>query len=112
VRAAAVLALGDRPPKEALPKLKKILNEKQSIGSVLAALNAIAAIGTREARVVLAEFLEGVLRDGDRYVYHALSSFEKATGQRWIEAGAHPTAYYQARAKSALAWWKKQEKSP
>jgi hypothetical protein len=111
VRTAALLALCGRPPRKALPKFKQVLEEGRPAQAVPAVLRAVAAIGTKEAREVLALFLEAALRDPDksRHLLQALLAFEHATGQRWVEAGAHPEAYYRASAADALEWWRRQK---
>ena len=111
VRTAAVIALQSTAPKEALPKLKKILDERHPQEAVHSALTVVANMGTREATATLAEFLESSLRRGARGqgVYYALGAFETATGMSWIEAGAHNDAYYRAKAAEALKWWKAQK---
>jgi hypothetical protein len=111
VRRAAVVVLVDRPAREALPKLRKLLAEGKAEQSPYHLLRAIAHVGTREARAELARFLEAALADPkrSRQVYHALSAFETATGERWTGAGAHQDAYYRGKAEEAIAWWKKQK---
>jgi hypothetical protein len=107
IRTAAVLALQGAAPKEALPKLKKIIDELRPTPAVAPALRAIAEIGTGEGREALAGFLKAALEDGrkGKYLYQGLRAFESATGERWIAAGAHSEAYYHERAKVALDWW-------
>jgi hypothetical protein len=111
IRAAAVSSLHGRCPKEALPKLKKMLEDVSEVTPVREVLSLVAAFRSREANEVLAQFLESALQGAGkrRNIYDGLSAFERATGQRWIEAGAHPETYYQARAREALDWWKKQK---
>jgi HEAT repeat protein len=111
VRNAALPALIRQKPKAALPKLKKLLAEPGSTGNVYAALNLVAEIGTREGVTILADFLKAAQDAGgrSRNLFHALRAFQTATGQRWIEAGAHDDAYYRGKAKEALDWWEKQK---
>ena len=108
VRAAAVFALQKGAPPEALPKLKKVIEEQDP--ALRTALNILAAMKTREAQATLADYLAVTLEDQtkSRQVYEALRAFETACDQRWVEAGAHDDAYYRDKAKLALAWWKKQ----
>jgi HEAT repeat protein len=112
IRAAAVEALSTSKPKEALPKLKKMLAAPSNGNSVYSILRLVAGIGTREAQVILADFLKATLEDGSKgpYLLHTLHAFEQATGQDWSEAGAHAETYYRDRAREALAWWKDQQK--
>jgi hypothetical protein len=106
VRTAAVLALRGSATKEALPRLKKVLDEQRPEPAVVPALNAIVKIDNAEARTVLAGFLKATLEDGKKqYLYEALWAFERATGQHWTGAGAKSEAYYQERARVALKWW-------
>jgi HEAT repeat protein len=111
IRTAAVYALQSTAPREALPKLKRIVEENKPPDAVLTAIDLIGRIGTKEARQILASYLEKAL-DGDgrgNRLYYALGAFETATGQSWIEAGAHDNAYYQNKTREALRWWKLQK---
>jgi hypothetical protein len=114
VRTAAVLALRRSAAKDALPGLKKVIDELKPAPAVRPALDAIAEIGTAEARQALAGFLKVALEGGrkKKYLRDAVWAFESATGKRWIGAGAHDEAYYQEKAKTALEWWEKQTQSP
>jgi hypothetical protein len=111
VRGAAVQALHNGKPAEALPKLKKLLDSGDRREAVYAILSLLGEMKTREARTILADFLAQTLGGGRRshYLLHALLAFEQATGKSWIEAGAHPETYYRSKARVALEWWKKQK---
>lgn len=110
IRIAAACALRELRPPEALPKLKRMideLNPKQGMSSVL---DVIGHYESREAQAILAAFLSAAMEDAEKekHLYNALSAFETATGQRWGSAGAHPGEFYRAKAKEALAWWEAQ----
>jgi HEAT repeat protein len=111
VRNTGVSALMRHRPKAALPKLKKLLADPGSTGNVSAALDLVGEIGTREGQTILADFLKATQDGGgkSRDLYQALRAFQAATGQRWIEAGAHNDDYYRGKAKEALEWWVKQK---
>jgi hypothetical protein len=111
IQTAAIYTLEGSAPKEALPKLKKVLEELEPPQAVYAAIRTIGLMEGNEARAALAEFLAAAQDNPKkaRYVYQALMAFEKSAGQDWIEAGAHPEAYYRERAKQALEWWKAQK---
>jgi hypothetical protein len=111
VRTAAIYALQGSAPRAALPKLKKVLDELDSPQTVYAAIRTIGSMEGKEPRAALADFLEAAQDDPKKgkYLYHALMAFEGATGQHWIEAGAHPDEYYRELAKTALDWWKTQK---
>ena len=108
IRSAAVHSLRRWAPKEALPQLKKMLEDMEPELDVRTVLSIVGAIPTNEARQTLASFLEVALKDEKkaRHVSDALSVFEEATGERWTEAGAHDPAYYRAKTELALDWWK------
>jgi hypothetical protein len=110
VRTAAVHVFAAHPTADALPRLKPILENVQPPEAIHVAFRAVGGVQTKEAKEMLANFLEQSLKDGKkgRYLYHALSAFEDATGRRSIEAGAHEEAYYREKAQLALEWWKKQ----
>jgi HEAT repeat protein len=110
VRNSAVQALMRHKPKAALPKLKKLLADTGSNGSIYA-LMLVGEIGTKEGQAILADFLKAAQEGGgkSRNLYRALLAFETTTGQRWVEAGAHDDAYYRGKAKEALEWWEKQK---
>jgi hypothetical protein len=111
IRAATVQALRGAKPKEALPRLKQMLENPKRGEPVYAALQLVAEIGTREAQTILASLLKAALEDQGKssQVYYTLSAFQQATNQRWIEAGAHPDSYYRDRAREALEWWERQK---
>jgi hypothetical protein len=111
VRTAALEALSSTAPPEALPKVGRILDELHSRESVRTALGMLGRMQTPRAKAMLATFLEGALEDARRaeHLYDGLSAFETATGQRWVEAGAHSEAYYRQKAREALKWWKEQQ---
>ncbi|HBI43368.1 MAG TPA: hypothetical protein DDY78_11010 [Planctomycetales bacterium] len=111
IQTAAIYALEGSAPKEALPKLKKVLDELEPPQAVYVVIRTVGLMEGQEARAALAEFLAAAQDNPKkgRYIYQALIAFEKSAGQNWIEAGAHPEAYYRERAKQALEWWKAQK---
>lgn len=73
-------------------------------------LDAIVQQGSPETKKFLAEQLELRLnKNDDKSISSVLRAFETATGQRWIEPGAHDNQYYRARAAKAVQWWKNQK---
>jgi WD40 repeat protein len=112
VRGAAVRALHAAKPPEALPQLRQLLEDGDAREAVLPTLSLVAAIGTAEAREVLARFLARALEEGPRsgHLLPALHIFEQATGHDWTEAGAHPDGYYREAARKALEWWKSEKR--
>jgi hypothetical protein len=111
IQTAAVYALEGSAPKEALPKLKKFLDELQPRQAVYSIISTIGLMEGKESRAVLADFLEAVEENPKKaqYTFHALMTFQRCTGQNWIEAGAHPESYYREKAKVAVDWWKAQQ---
>ncbi len=111
IQTAAILALEGSAPADALPKLKKVVTELEPLQAVYAAIRTIGRMDGKEPRAALVEFMEAAQDDPKkaRYMYQALMAFQNATGQDWIEAGAHPDSYYREKAKAALEWWKSQK---
>jgi hypothetical protein len=111
VREAAVLALRTSKPKEALPKLKKILEEVRPRDPVSSALQLVASIRSKASQKILADFLQATLKEDKKatYLYQALHAFEQATDQRWTNAGANPESHYRDAARQALEWWAQQD---
>jgi hypothetical protein len=110
-RIAAIVVLAHLPsaPKEALPKVRKVLEDARPAEAVNWVCRIFGKAGTREAQEVLANFLEATLRDERKTdsLISALNAFGEATGKQWLEAGAHPPEYYREQARKALDWWKK-----
>lgn len=108
IRIAAACALRELRPPQALPKLKRMvddLNPKQGMSFVL---DILGQYKSREAGEILGGFLAAALEDAEKekHLYNALSAFETATGQRWGQAGANKPDFYREKTKEALAWWK------
>jgi HEAT repeat protein len=110
LRAAVISTLDVSRPKEALPKLRKLL-ERGNDDSVYAVLRLVGEIGTAEGQSILADYLKGSVEGGSkgRQLSYALRAFQQATGKRWTGAGAHNDEYYRTKAREALAWWKDQK---
>ncbi len=88
LRSAAILALRSaRAPKEALPRLKKVLADVRPLKLVRATLQVLANMHCEEATATLAEFLRSALDDSEKaaYLRDALVAFEQATGREWLE---------------------------
>jgi WD40 repeat protein/HEAT repeat protein len=112
VRYAAVLALRGPKPKEAVPALKKLLDELPSKDRNLSyVLRLLGDIGGKDAQAILADFLRKKLADRGRTAALglALHAFEKATGKRWTESGSPTDAILRKQVKQALEWWDKQK---
>jgi hypothetical protein len=112
VRTAAVIALRRLKPAGALPSLKKFLERRDSVAAVHGALSLLSEMNSDEARTAVADFLKAELDAGGTrsMLTSALHAFGTATGQRWVEAGAHDEAYYRDRARVALQWWNDRHK--
>jgi hypothetical protein len=88
LRSAAILALRSaKAPKEALPRLKKVLTDVHPVKLVRATLQVLANMHCEEATAILAEFLSSALHDSEKAVYlrDALVAFEGATGREWLD---------------------------
>ena len=111
VQIAAIYALEGSAPKAALPRLRKVLDNLDPPEAVYAVIRTIGLMPGNEPRGALADFMQAAQDDPKKakYVYQALTAFQDATGQDWIEAGAHPESYYREKAKLALEWWKSQK---
>jgi hypothetical protein len=112
VRLAAMHSLTAFAPREALPRVSRIVRDGTPPELVRPAVDLLGRIGGDEAARVLVEALEkGLRKDSKSYdVYYTLYAFSSATDTRWIEAGAHDPAYYNEKARKAIAWWKMRAK--
>ncbi|MCI0457264.1 MAG: HEAT repeat domain-containing protein, partial [Gemmataceae bacterium] len=110
VRTAALTALSTSAPPQALPKLRKMLDDLHPQEAIRTVLATLGKMGTPKAKEALVTFLEAGLEDGRRaaYLYDALGAFETATGQRWRQAGAYSLENYRQQARAALKWWRQQ----
>jgi len=107
IRIATACATRELRPREALPKLKKMIDDVNPEQGMSFILDVIGHYESKEANEALAAFLAAALEDPakGKHLYNALSAFETATGQRWPQVGQAPEAYRQ-KAREALAWWK------
>ena len=106
IRIAAACALQELRPREALPKLKRMIDELRPQQGMLFLLSVVGKYQTKEAAEILAAFLAAALEDAEKekHLYNALSAFDAATGQRFGQS----SGTYPQKAKEALAWWKSQ----
>ena len=107
VRVAATCALRGPRPGQALPKLKKFVEELSSKDTYGFVFDTLAAYKTKEACEILVGFLRAALEDSDkeRHILSALNAFETSTGQHWLGAGARQPEYWRAKAQEAVKWW-------
>jgi hypothetical protein len=87
LRSAAILALrSTRAPKEALPRLKKVLADLRPLKLVRPTLQVLANMHCEEATATLAVFLQSTLQDSEKAacLHDALVAFEGATGVDWL----------------------------
>lgn len=108
IRIAAACALRELRPPEALPKLKRMIDELNPKQGMSFVLDIIGQYQSKAAAEILAAFLSAALEDAEKekHLYNALSAFDTATGNRWGQAGANSSDSYPQKAKAALAWWK------
>ena len=108
VRTAAICALKGPLPPQAVPKLKRVIDDLNPQQSLLFVFDVLGAYKNRDACEALAGFLAAGLEDRRKtpHLYYALSGLEEATGQRWGEAGPQTEAFYKEKAKAAIQWWK------
>jgi hypothetical protein len=108
IRVAALTSLRTIAPKAALPKLAKVLKDGQPDDLIDPGLRLLSGIGGDDVAAMLADYLQKVIDDGaDRNkLLRALDAFSTVTGQRWMDAGAHPPAYYEQQARKAVEWWR------
>ena len=107
VRVAATAALRGPRPGQALPKLKKFVDELSSKDAYGFVFDTLAAYKTKEACEILVDFLRTALEDPDkdRHILSALHALETATGQRLSGAGAQSPEYWRQKARDAVKWW-------
>jgi hypothetical protein len=108
IRTAAICALRGPLPPQALTKLKKVVDDVDPPQAMPFVFDTIGQYKGREACEVLAGFLGAALEDRDKakYLANAVMAFDRASGKRFMEAGAHDVAFYRNLAKAALAWWR------
>jgi hypothetical protein len=117
IRVAAIHGLQSSAPAEALPKLCKIVRDREPPELVSPAIRLLGRIGGDEAAAALVDWMEEVLRVSgrDRDLNNALDAFSAATRTRWLEAvpgarGARDPDFYAKSAQKAIEWWKSQRK--
>lgn len=108
IRTAAICALRGPLPPQAVPKLKRAIDALDPPQAMLFIFDVLGEYKSREACEALAGFLAAGLEDKRKaeHLYRALSGLERATGQRWNEAGAQTADFYRERARQAVEWWK------
>jgi HEAT repeat protein len=108
VRTAAICALAGPMPPQAVPKLKKAIDDLDPPQAMLFIFEVLGKYKSREACEALAGFLAAGLEDKRKteHLRNAISALEAATGQRFGAADARTDADYRAKAQVALAWWK------
>jgi hypothetical protein len=113
VRVVALKSLAKFAPAAETARLRKLLFATANLDEARAALRVFEVIKTPESVEALGEFLKSTMEASpfhNAVQLYALSSFGFATGQRWLEAGAHPESYYVAQAKKAVEWWEASRK--
>jgi hypothetical protein len=107
---AAICAIAGLRPPQALPKLKKVVDEVNPRQSMVHVFEALEAYKTKEACDIIVSFIDAGLEDSekDQYLIRALWAFEIATGKRWNKPGGQE--FYRDTARQASQWWKEEGK--
>jgi hypothetical protein len=107
IRTAAICALRGPLPPQALPKLKKAIDDLDPPQAMVFVFDVIGEYKSRAACEMLAGYLSAAFEDREKrqHILPALSGFNKASGQRFMRAGAHNEEYYLDQAKAAVKWW-------
>lgn len=129
VRAAALYGLGELRPRSLAPEVKELVTKKgEEWAEYPSLLFAVASVKSdREAQGLIAESLQQAVnastdRAPNPSVLPRLQAFERATGQKWTRddypraprgpGGRERPAFVDLHAaRSALDWWKQQEKA-
>jgi hypothetical protein len=109
IRLAALTSLRTIAPRDAKAKLLKVISEGQPQELIDPGLLMLSNIGGDDVVAALVQFMQKSIDNGNtRQLPRALEAFSNATHKRWLQAGAHPQAYYQTQANAAIADWKAQ----
>jgi HEAT repeat protein len=108
LRTAAICALAGPKPPQAVPKLKRAIDELDPPQAMSFTFDVLGKYKSREACEALAGFLAAGLEDRRKieHVRNALWALEAATGQRWDAGDAATDAAYRAKVEAAVTWWK------
>ena len=109
IRLAAIYGLRFNAPRAAVPRLAKILVDREPAELVDPALILFGRFTGDDVAEALAEFIEKTLKDGEggrTELYRALFSFSTVTHGDWVAAGAHQPEYYEDQAKKAMQAWR------
>lgn len=108
VRTAAICALAGPKPPQAVPKLKRAIDELDPPQAMLFTFAVLGKYKSREACEALAGFLAAGLEDKRKteHLRNALAALEAATGQRWSAGDSRTEASYRAKVQAAVTWWK------
>jgi hypothetical protein len=108
IRVAAMTTLGLLEPAAALPKLKKVMHDREPADLLFPGFRVLGKLRGDEPSAALIDYMRKELADGageHSRLDMALFSLTMTTGRKWIEAGAHKPDYYAKQATDAVAWW-------